>query len=181
MLFWISHLIWTRVINACLDDNPYLVSGLPFADSIVPMQNSFAGLIPIRQFLNSSALMAETFFWYFPAQNPKSSNAPLILWMNGGPGSSSMIGLFQEHGPIIIKNSTLFRRNHTWNQEFDMIYVDNPVGVGFSSVSKKVDDTSNCIPVIVFPNNTHVNITRDSIPDDRIYSFFKHSFRSCIL
>ena len=38
------------------------------------------------------------FFWYFPAQNG-DANAPLIIWLQGGPGGSSMFGLFSEMGP----------------------------------------------------------------------------------
>jgi len=50
------------------------------------------------------------------------------------PGSSSMIGLFQEHGPCRITNdsSTVFLNPMSWNNEVNLLYIDQPVGVGFS-------------------------------------------------
>ncbi|KAF9524176.1 serine carboxypeptidase [Crepidotus variabilis] len=72
-------------------------------------------------------------FWFFAARkNPDT--APLALWFNGGPGSSSMIGLFQEHGPCRITNdsSTVVLNPNSWNTEANVLYIDQPVGVGFS-------------------------------------------------
>ncbi|KAJ7758308.1 Alpha/Beta hydrolase protein [Mycena metata] len=72
-------------------------------------------------------------FWYFDART-NASTAPLTLWFNGGPGSSSMIGLFQEHGPCRITNDTnaVTLNPYSWNNNSNMLYIDQPVGVGFS-------------------------------------------------
>jgi carboxypeptidase C (cathepsin A) len=54
--------------------------------------------------------------------------------MNGGPGSSSMIGLFQETGPCFVNsdsNSTTLNP-WAWNQNVNMLYIDQPVQTGFS-------------------------------------------------
>ncbi|KAF8500349.1 serine carboxypeptidase [Russula emetica] len=83
-------------------------------------------------------------FWFFAArQNPDS--APLITWFNGGPGSSSMIGLFQENGPCRINNqSTGVDLNPTsWNEYANVLYVDQPVGVGFSYGTENVSTSQS--------------------------------------
>ena len=61
-------------------------------------------------------------------------NDPLVVWYNGGPGCSSMLGLLQEHGPYIIDNNgTEFRWNdYSWNKETNMLYIEAPAGVGYS-------------------------------------------------
>ena len=77
----------------------------------------------------------DLFYWLF---KPRSGNeeAPLVLWLNGGPGGSSLIGLFFENGPYILEGKhpdiRLKKREISWNEDLYVLYVDQPRGVGFS-------------------------------------------------
>lgn len=98
------------------------------------------------------------FFWYFPAKK-NSANAPVLLWLqgiskwnvvfffkemermklhvtfsvSGGPGGSSLYGLFTENGPFSVSSDQkLIPREYSWHLNYNLIYIDNPVGTGFS-------------------------------------------------
>lgn len=74
-----------------------------------------------------------TFFWFFEARKDPQ-NAPLTIWLNGGPGTSSMVGVLLENGPCYVhpdSNSTV-NNTWSWNNEVNMLYIDQPVQVGFS-------------------------------------------------
>ncbi|KAF2429796.1 putative carboxypeptidase S1 [Tothia fuscella] len=88
-------------------------------------------------------------FWFFEARkNPEK--APLVAWFNGGPGCSSMIGLFQEHGPCQFYNgaNTPTNNKYSWNEYANMIYIDQPVGVGFSYGNNNVSSTATAGPYV---------------------------------
>ncbi|XP_077712504.1 putative serine carboxypeptidase CPVL isoform X1 [Canis aureus] len=88
---------------------------------------SYAGYITVNKTYNSNL-----FFWFFPAQVDPAI-APVVLWLQGGPGGSSMFGLFVEHGPFFVtSNMTLRARDFPWTTTLSMLYIDNPVGTGFS-------------------------------------------------
>ncbi|XP_006154727.1 retinoid-inducible serine carboxypeptidase [Tupaia chinensis] len=79
---------------------------------------------------------AHMFWWlYYATDRCKSfSELPLIMWLQGGPGGSSTgFGNFEEIGPL---DSDLKPRKTTWLQAANLLFVDNPVGTGFSYVNK---------------------------------------------
>ena len=86
------------------------------------------------------------FFWLFESRNNPSS-APLVLWLNGGPGASSLFGVLAENGPYKITQDCsgikLIDNPYTWNQYANYLIIDQPVGVGFSSSSdlSKLNET----------------------------------------
>ncbi|VDK68119.1 unnamed protein product, partial [Cylicostephanus goldi] len=62
------------------------------------------------------------------------ATAPLLLWLNGGPGSSSLEGLFFENGPFRIGKDgfTVTSNPYSWNKFANVLYLESPVGVGYS-------------------------------------------------
>ena len=94
---------------------------------------SYAGLLPVSTpGGNGSAAEAELFYWLFLAQNGKP-NAPVVVWMNGGPGLSSMFSLFNELGPLQLDGQDKLQpRQVHWNEQWHLLFVDQPLGVGFS-------------------------------------------------
>ncbi|XP_042474922.1 serine carboxypeptidase-like 51 [Macadamia integrifolia] len=78
---------------------------------------------------------AHMFWWHYKSpyrvEDP-SKPWPIILWLQGGPGSSGVaMGNFQEIGPL---DMDLKPRNSTWLKLADLLFVDNPVGTGYSFV-----------------------------------------------
>ncbi|EPS93871.1 hypothetical protein FOMPIDRAFT_1026396 [Fomitopsis schrenkii] len=73
------------------------------------------------------------FFWFFEARH-KPDDAPLLLWLNGGPGCSSSTGLLFELGPCAVSDNgaNVTYNEHSWNQHANVIFLDQPVDVGFS-------------------------------------------------
>lgn len=60
-------------------------------------------------------------------------NKPVVLWLNGGPGSSSLLGFLQEEGPLLI-NATggLMVNPWSWTKLVNLVAIEAPMGVGYS-------------------------------------------------
>ncbi|KAL8650926.1 MAG: hypothetical protein Q9210_003532 [Variospora velana] len=86
-------------------------------------------------------------FWFFEARSD-ATTAPLAAWLSGGPGCSSMAALFLESGPCHFVNgeTTPSLNNYSWNSYANMLYIDQPLGVGFSYGTDSVNSTVTAAP-----------------------------------
>ncbi|KAK5111393.1 hypothetical protein LTR85_012167 [Meristemomyces frigidus] len=63
-------------------------------------------------------------------------NKPTVIWLNGGPGASSMVGLFEEIGPCeFLDANTTVENPYTWANFANLLFLDQPAGVGFSTIT----------------------------------------------
>ncbi|CAD8109286.1 unnamed protein product [Paramecium primaurelia] len=76
---------------------------------------------------------AQFHYMFYPAP-VDSLKKPVILWLNGGPGCSSLQGAFNENGPFVFKAGTAeFEMNqYSWTNFANMLYIESPITVGFS-------------------------------------------------
>lgn len=74
---------------------------------------------------------------------------PLILWLQGGPGASSLFGLFTECGPFFVTDDgiNIEANEYSWHTKYSIIFIDNPVGTGFSFTDSPDGYASNVTQV----------------------------------
>ena len=110
-----------------------------FPDEALPTKS---GYLPVKPAPGSSM-----FYAFYEAQEPTTPlpDTPLLVWLQGGPGCSSMIGNFYELGPwrVVSRATDLERNPGAWNRLFGLLFVDNPIGVGFSIAASQQDIPTN--------------------------------------
>jgi len=95
----------------------------------VPKQRTLAGYVEANRSSNG-----HLFYMFFEKTgSPATNGTPLLIWLNGGPGASSSLGNFLEHGPYRLQpNGTLTENPTSWNTLAHILYFDQPVGTGYS-------------------------------------------------
>jgi hypothetical protein len=102
------------------------VTYLPGLDSKYDFIEHYSG------YLDTADGRGHLHYWFVKSEHD-SVNDPVVLWLNGGPGCSSLDGFFYEHGPFQFdENGKLIGREYRWNRIANMLYIEAPVGVGFS-------------------------------------------------
>jgi carboxypeptidase C (cathepsin A) len=103
------------------------VDGLPGYGRVNGRQ--FAGYVPV-----SDANDAYVYIWFVDAPD-MAADAPIVIWLNGGPGSSSFLGFFAENGPYKIQpDGTLTDNLAGWHTAAGYLMIDQPAGTGLSVV-----------------------------------------------
>jgi len=121
------------------------------ADKITSMPN-YSGSIPFDQYAGYITVDATAgralYYWFVESQRSPSTD-PVVLWLNGGPGCSSLDGFFYEHGPFHFDreeggtSEELHANPFAWNNVSNVIYLEAPAGVGFSYSNDSQDYRAN--------------------------------------
>lgn len=106
------------------------------------------GVTPTRQYsgyLNVDVANGRNLHYWFVESESNATDVPLLLWLNGGPGCSSLDGFLYEMGPFKFEHPDgdglladeddvppLVQNPNRWNLQAHMLYLEAPAFVGFS-------------------------------------------------
>ncbi|PIA29439.1 hypothetical protein AQUCO_06000059v1 [Aquilegia coerulea] len=117
-------------------------SGVAVSQSIIQSLPGFVGALPFE--LETGYVSVDDsndvqLFYYFVKSENNPTEDPLIVWFTGGPGCSVLTALMFENGPLYFKHAkyngslpTLMLNPNSWTKISNILYVDAPVGTGFS-------------------------------------------------
>lgn len=117
------------------------------ADQITSLPG-WAGPLPSKQYsgyVNIGTSGKYMHYWFVEAETAPAT-APVVLWLNGGPGCSSLDGYMYEQGPFHVNEanqSQLLYNEYTWAKQVNIVFLESPVGVGFSYSMTPSDYTTN--------------------------------------
>ena len=96
-------------------------------------------------YLNIEGSDSKKIHYMFLESQNDPANDPLVIWFTGGPGCSGLLALSEENGPTYFDEETkeLKINDYSWNKKANMIYFEQPAGVGFSIAGKESDYKQN--------------------------------------
>ena len=132
----------TRLLSPLKPDD-HLIQKLPGLDN--DSITHYAGHLPIGD------KGGQLFYWLIEAEDSlKASSLPILIWLNGGPGCSSMDGLWLELGPFRLSNDgkKVSINPYSWHKVANLLFIDQPVGTGLAFTTSpngyaKSDNTVN--------------------------------------
>lgn len=132
----LSLLVLTFAICAVAQPASDLITNLPGAPAVNFSQ--YSGYIVVNDTHGRNM-----FYWFVESQSNPAQD-PLVLWLNGGPGCSSLGGFLSENGPFFVNTDgkTLRVNDKAWNKITNVIYLESPSGVGFSTSQTPSDYTT---------------------------------------
>lgn len=139
------------------------VMAAPDADAVTSLPN--VGPLPSKWYSGYLNVNSEKALFYVFIQSEQSPTSPetdpVVVWFNGGPGCSSLLALFQEHGPFVFDDGeTVIKPNpYPWTSRANMLYIENPAGVGYTVAA--TDDAMS-----------HNDLTQSEDALEAIKSFF---------
>lgn len=112
------------------------VNGYPIEDLVVNLPGQpKVGFKQYAGYIDVDIKSGRSLFYYFVEAEDDSHLKPLTLWLNGGPGCSSVGGgAFTELGPFFPRGDgrALRRNSKSWNKASNLLFVESPAGVGWS-------------------------------------------------
>ncbi|XP_057519645.1 serine carboxypeptidase-like 20 isoform X2 [Amaranthus tricolor] len=111
-------------------------------NSLVTQLPGFSGTFPSKHYSGYVTIdesHRKKLYYYFVESERNPSQDPVVLWLNGGPGCSSLDGFVYEHGPFNFEAAKtkeglpkLHLNSYSWSKVSNIIYLDSPSGVGYS-------------------------------------------------
>ncbi|KAE9608919.1 hypothetical protein Lal_00020378 [Lupinus albus] len=140
---------------ACLVGN---VVGYPAEDLVekLPGQPN-VGFKQYAGYVDIDVKSGKSLFYYFVEADHDPQNKSLTLWLNGGPGCSSVGGgAFSELGPFYPRGDGRGLRvnSRSWNKASNLLFIESPAGVGWSysntSSDYNIEDASTAKDMVMF-------------------------------
>eukprot|EP00937_MAST-01D_sp_MAST-1D-sp2_P001838 g1838.t1 len=118
------------------------VTSLPGWNGTLPSRH-YSGLVPIGK-------TGRSLHYYLQLSEDKPATDPVVLWLNGGPGASSLLGGLTELGQLVFNRDSLSgvasgdaprltQNEYSWTKHASVFYLESPAGVGYSYC-----DYANC-------------------------------------
>lgn len=144
----------TSLLLLCVSTFLFSTQAAPLEDLVENLP--LYGLPPTPQFsgfldasagcdLETNGPICKIHYWLALAETEDPLTAPVVLWLNGGPGSSSILGWLQENGPLLM-NATggLMKNPFSWTKIANLLVIESPLGVGYSYCSRQLKEGKPC-------------------------------------